>query len=561
MASKTGIHFRSLPKKEGGRERRSPVLDRPGGYTEGSLIECLAGGRVGGPTLSVCPSIRGKMRKLLIPCFAFFLVLGVLTVPALAESDDVGLRELFAKYIHGLNLLKEGFYVLVDPQDYCREDSLGAEVWRLPEVPSNVEGFRSYEDKESHVAPPLAMCSYTLMVTSIMEYITIYVAIPGFVLIVMWYVVRFGKQVYQGANKPLSYWGRHVFVLWLTATLLFPVQAVFGVEDHRPTALWLTFHSAKAGMELAGIVAGEVLDETKDLLLYRVEDEESPEVTIIEHLEDLLWNTEDDVEVFLGLPAMIMAYTVDTQEKIKQMDRELHEFIKNNPDLENSLHHVQKRKRSILKRIVMAVVGALIGIGGAFFGNVLMMVTGGVLFGSAADPELISKLTNYLVNMIKLAVADKVFAVALGASFYAGVLFAIMRMLIYGVIGPLKAFLMPLGDWGFQKVIPFFSNLLAFLLTFPLFVVFWFVGLIIRAFYLSVVHRIVFMFIEYVTWGASLQLVISIIAAIVLPMIFITPLAYLYLRTPVILNQFIGQVFQAGVSQVMQMRTLAPFAK
>ena len=484
------------------------------------------------------------------------LSLGFLLFAGAARASwwDSGEANAFKEFQAGTIILYSFIEGLVFSEEACGSADIYF-AWDLNE-----------EGQDSSFVMPVSACAYGAMVSDLVEFLLRHVAAPGFVILVIWYFVDHARRVYQGQNFPVTYFFKKGLILFFTATLLMPANVVFGwggdVKDSRPVALWLVFHGVRAGMELGGMAAEAALTKTFDLM----EGSEHDEIAnfIAEFLLPSDRNGWDDTKfyivLFLRLPAVVGAYMKDTADKLKEVDEQIAKLIKETPRVEASLRTTTDKVRSIALKTLAGVVGAVLGAFGAVTGNLQQLLVGGLMgFAAFMEPETQKEVAHLVTYAIKRAISDYVFCVGIGVAYYLGIIFTIVRMLIYAVGGIFKAYLMPMGEWGKQKAIAYFSNILAFILMFPLMVVIWFVALIGRAFYLMALEPTMFSFINFVSWGSALQLVILIVASLVLPMALVVSFVYLFWRTPSVLGYLIGNVFQSGFSEGARPRI--PFAR
>ncbi len=383
-----------------------------------------------------------------------------------------------------------------------------------------------------------ALCGYLVMSSSFFSFFAYYIAAPCFVALLLWYFYTYILQLYRGADDaPVSFFTKRALVLLLALIVVVPASSTLGVNDSRPTAMWGIFKAVQAGMELTGKGIGSAVGWFG-----------SDSANYVKQ------NSGGEIMNFLLLPLTIEDHLEKSRKILEDLNERVDKNMQNNPDAQALAREIQWSKiGQVVLGAILTVASVALGVGtvGVALAPALGMAGAGlsmVAFGVAQDQLLL---------MLRDALAEPVFNVVLTFAWYAALCVLVVRTMLYGFLGTCIAILVPMGTWGQQKIVAFFSNLIAFILTPFVMGIGWFVGLAVRALYL-VISTMLIAIVEVVAAKGMLGFLAVLLACMTMPFFFIMPIAYLFFRVPTYLSHIVGQVFTAGMGVAERMR--APLA-
>jgi hypothetical protein len=383
------------------------------------------------------------------------------------------------------------------------------------------------------------MCAYLVMSWSFFSFFAYYIAAPCFVALLLWYFYTYVLRLYRGADDAaVSFFLKRALALLVAFIMVVPARSVLGVDDSRPTAMWAIFKSVQGGMELAGKGIG--------LALGRLPDAESVQF-VRESAGD------DPLRYFLLLPITLEDRLERSRQILEDMNDTVEHNLRRNPDTAALLRDFQSvRFRRILASAIVALGGLAVGVGtgGALLVPGLMAAAGGM--GTA----VMSLDDGHMILLLRDALAEPIFNVTLTFAWYVALCVLAVRMMLYAFLGTGMAILVPMGRWGRQKIVSYFSNLLAFILMPILMAIGWFIGLVVRTLYLPATS--VFLHLTSNISG-EFGFMAKLLAIMLMPYFFIIPIVLILFRGPAYLSHILGNVFSAGMGTAERIR--APLAR
>jgi hypothetical protein len=412
-------------------------------------------------------------------------------------------------------LLQELLLALFDSEDVCRGGS----------------------GEGTGLAPD--MCAYLAMSWSFFSFFAYYIAAPCFVVLLLWYFFTYTLRLYRGVDDaPVSFFVKRALALLMATIIIMPARSVLGVNDSRPTAMWAIFKAVQGGMELAGKGIG--------LALGGLSDAES-----VQFVQESAGG--DPLRYFLLLPITLEDRLERSRRILADMNDTVEHNLRNNPETAALLRDFQSvRLGRMLLGVLMTIGGVALGVstGGTFLVPALMAAAAGM------GTTVMSMGEEQMILSFRDALAEPVFNITLTFAWYMALCVLVVRMMLYAFLGTGMAILVPMGRWGRQKIVSYFSNLLAFILMPVLMAIGWFIGLVVRALYLQTTNIFI-----YLTNNISgyLGFLAKLLAIMTMPFFFIMPIVLILFRGPAYLSHILGHVFSAGMGTAERMR--APMAR
>ncbi len=397
---------------------------------------------------------------------------------------------------------------------------------------------------------PAALAGYLGMLSGFYQYFILHVAVPGFVLLLLWYFYEYTRRLWKEQEKtPAMFFIHRALILLFATVLILPAQKIVGVQDNRPTAVWLICDGVNAGMDLAGLAiktgfsalgssGGSSSSDSGDL---------SSEINAINA------SCGNDYRCyFLGLPYTLKGYIQNDVTTLQNIQTQFTAQLQGNEQQNDQAKRYIEAQQSTtttsgivhgLVTGVLAVLAAITGIG----------IPTAMVLGAVSAGFLASSLLHSWLGSLPRLFGDQIFFLGFGVTYFIAVMSIVFRTLLYGALCLIQAFMLPFGRWGTQKVVAYLSNVIAFLLT-PIVLAFiWFIGLIVRDIFLQLAQLIPDFLAEANTGETGLLM--YLITLLSMCVVCIMPICAALTRTSSFLSNVIGGVFQAGFSSEARMRT------
>ncbi len=393
--------------------------------------------------------------------------------------------------------------------------------------------------------------SYMLILDSAVDTIVEYIATPALAILFMYYIYEITKRLMTEKDGiPTILLLQRGLVLIAALVLIWPASVLPGINSSQPTAVWLVFQAVDAGMEFGGLMASkaESIATNNTFMTNGVKE--------IQGLS--LPGGDSNIGNFLKTPLISYAFA---SEAIHQMD----DFAN---DMKKSPH--KKSEEQYLSHATTKTGHWLLGL----FNGVLTTVTGdGAVTNTAedllrlhhtkygddvaswlqhemAESDLHSATTWAATDVsywIQRWIMDILFPIVLVTAFYLCLVGLIIRMFFYAAIGLVKAFCLPLGEWGKNKLISYLGNIATLFLT-PCFLVIWvYVAIAVYTLYIPI-GEFIFQWINSCLAGSAGHDIALFVAALVIPSLFFMPCIYTGFRIPDYLGHVFGQVFRSGTN-------------
>jgi len=514
--------------------------------------------------------VRKRGETVRFSAFTFVLIILLLSGNSLAEDlpktpNTSFNRERFETVYSGVEMVISFIDAVVDNKG-CEGGVLSGGVGGDGTQSRNVQDFQA------------GVCAYSLVAGTYLHYFAKYIAAPGFVCLLFFFLGEYVYKVYRNDETGGKYWVSRLLIILLASTLVFPANKVIPgeTEDTRPYGLYLALKGVRASLELGGLVANVVLQGYWKAADLTGVNGDGQELRTESYLRNLVAHEDDPLVVLFHLPISFFGIFERESNILLERAEKVANEVKNNPELETGFRQAQKEATEkeglwgslkngffdALKSAGSAVLGvSALGVGAATVTAVPsaglgLLLSGGLWTLASVSPKIANFVLHMLSSVVSAAAALS-FAGTVIIGFYGALFLHIFRAMLWLMYAPAIALLSPLGRWGVDRAKSLGFGLLQILLT-PLVIVgLYFLVLLVRALWVGPFQTIILALIDLLTWGSSLGMIIIFGFYFMIPTLMGLALAMSFFKVPSYLSYWLGtQVFRTDAHSHQQIRVL-----